>query len=101
MSKRPKCSECGQPLVAIGSWRKNGADHKDWADRTLHKKCFKAATSYKYNHRWKVLTFGKYKGLNVQEVGMEDEGYLRWMLRATNLYFYFPDIHLYFDMYKS
>ena len=95
---RPRCKECGQHLVAIGSWRRNGADHKDWAGRTLHKKCYKA---YEVKHNWKVLNFGKYSGLNVRQVGFEDKGYLRWMKRCTNLSAYFPDIDLYFEMFES
>ena len=37
----PRCVKCGNPLVAIGSSRANGANHKDWQSRRLHKKCFK------------------------------------------------------------
>ena len=37
----PRCFQCDNPLVAIGSSRANGANHKDWDSRRLHKKCFK------------------------------------------------------------
>ena len=107
---RRRCVACGRALVAFGSWRSNGADHEDWAERTLHKKCYiageydvqqKKVRRYEVQHKWKVLTFGKYNGLNVRQVGDQDEGYLRWMKRATNLTGYFPDIDLYFEIYKS
>lgn len=44
ISQAPKgnCARCGGPLVATGASRVNGKGHKDWADRTLHKVCWKA-----------------------------------------------------------
>lgn len=38
---KKKCWHCGRKLVPIGNARKKGANHKDWADRYLHKKCWK------------------------------------------------------------
>lgn len=35
-----RCWHCGRKLVPIGHARKKGANHKDWADRYLHKKCW-------------------------------------------------------------
>ena len=35
------CKWCKLPMPAIGSWRKNGAQHVDWSERKYHKKCFK------------------------------------------------------------
>ena len=35
------CHHCGERLVPIGSRRANGAPHRDWANRTLHKKCWR------------------------------------------------------------
>jgi len=35
------CEICKKPLVAIGSKRKNGANHKDWDTRKMHKQCYK------------------------------------------------------------
>ena len=37
----PQCEHCGKPLVTIGSGRKNGKPHADWATRKYHKKCWK------------------------------------------------------------
>jgi hypothetical protein len=34
------CVWCHRRLHAIGHSRSNGADHKDWRDRTSHKKCW-------------------------------------------------------------
>ncbi len=42
-----KCWICGNPLVPIGTSRKNGMGHRDWKGRILHKKCFK-----NYNRSW-------------------------------------------------
>jgi hypothetical protein len=41
--KKPsgKCKYCNKPLRAVGSARKNGANHKDWGTREYHKKCWK------------------------------------------------------------
>lgn len=36
-----RCFHCGGKLVPIGNARENGADHEDWDQRILHKKCFK------------------------------------------------------------
>ena len=35
------CEICKKPLVAIGNKRKNGANHKDWDTRKMHKQCYK------------------------------------------------------------
>ena len=35
------CHHCGERLVPVGSNRANGAAHRDWASRTLHKKCWR------------------------------------------------------------
>ena len=35
------CEICKKPLVPIGSKRKNGANHKDWDTRKMHKQCYK------------------------------------------------------------
>ncbi len=35
------CHHCGERLVPVGSSRANGAAHRDWATRTLHKKCWR------------------------------------------------------------
>ena len=37
----PQCEYCGKALVTIGSDRKNGKPHADWATRKYHKKCWK------------------------------------------------------------
>jgi len=37
----PKCEYCNGTLVPIGSSRANGKNHADWANRRLHKKCWK------------------------------------------------------------
>jgi len=37
----PKCEYCNGTLVPVGSARANGKDHADWANRRLHKKCWK------------------------------------------------------------
>lgn len=34
------CKHCNKKLVSIGNKRKNGANHKDWETRSLHKKCY-------------------------------------------------------------
>ena len=39
---KPRCAVCGKPISKIGSARANGANHADWAGRSLHKKCWKA-----------------------------------------------------------
>ena len=36
------CTRCGRKLVPIGHARANGADHPDWPDRVLHKRCYAA-----------------------------------------------------------
>lgn len=38
--KGAKCIACGKALRGVGSARKNGRPHNDWASRELHKKCF-------------------------------------------------------------
>jgi hypothetical protein len=35
------CWHCENELVPIGSSRSNGADHRDWNTRHLHKKCWR------------------------------------------------------------
>ena len=36
------CTFCDKPIrQPIGNERKNGRNHDDWEDRTMHKKCFK------------------------------------------------------------
>jgi hypothetical protein len=35
------CARCGHTLRVIGTARKGGKKHQDWATRTLHKKCWK------------------------------------------------------------
>ena len=37
---RDKCWLCGSGLRAVGFDRTNGACHKDWTTRKLHKKCW-------------------------------------------------------------
>jgi hypothetical protein len=34
------CWSCGGRLVPIGDGRHNGAAHRDWASRRLHKQCW-------------------------------------------------------------
>ena len=34
------CVICKKPLVPVGNRRKNGANHKDWDSRKMHKKCY-------------------------------------------------------------
>lgn len=36
-----RCTKCHGPLVSVGNNRKNGKDHKDWGNRTMHKSCWK------------------------------------------------------------
>ncbi len=36
------CHHCGERLVPVGNDRANGAAHRDWVTRTLHKKCWRA-----------------------------------------------------------
>ena len=45
MKRRHICYDCYKPLVAIGHARHYGANHKDWASRKLHKKCWKVLNS--------------------------------------------------------
>lgn len=42
-----KCEHCGRTLVKIGNARKNGKNHKDWENRTMHKECWKRTQLYK------------------------------------------------------
>ena len=35
-----KCIWCDKPLCAIGHRRLNGANHKDWHQRSCHKHCW-------------------------------------------------------------
>ena len=37
---KPRCIFCDGVLVPIGESRKNGACHKDWHNRDMHKSCF-------------------------------------------------------------
>jgi len=37
----PNCLKCDKPLKSIGTARKNGKSHPDWATREYHKSCFK------------------------------------------------------------
>ena len=37
----PKCLKCDKPLKSIGTARKNGKSHPDWATREYHKCCWK------------------------------------------------------------
>jgi hypothetical protein len=46
-----KCEFCNKPLVAIGSGRKNGKAHADWATRKYHKKCWKVV---QFAIKWNV-----------------------------------------------
>ena len=36
-----RCTWCDGILVPIGSSRENGASHRDWSTRRMHKKCWK------------------------------------------------------------
>ena len=40
LSRRKICWACEKPLCAVGKSRVNGANHRDWATRKLHKKCW-------------------------------------------------------------
>lgn len=47
------CQHCGNPLVPIGTSRKNGkVTHNDWSTRTLHKKCWMELKDYNRKIRW-------------------------------------------------
>jgi hypothetical protein len=35
------CIYCQKPIVAFGNARANGKGHDDWANRQLHKQCWK------------------------------------------------------------
>ena len=37
----PNCLKCDKPLKSIGTARKNGKSHPDWANREYHKCCWK------------------------------------------------------------
>lgn len=37
----PNCLKCDKPLKSIGTARKNGKPHPDWATREYHKSCWK------------------------------------------------------------
>lgn len=37
----PNCLKCDKPLKSIGTARKNGKSHPDWANREYHKCCYK------------------------------------------------------------
>jgi hypothetical protein len=37
----PNCLKCDKPLKSIGTARKNGKSHPDWATREYHKCCYK------------------------------------------------------------
>ena len=50
----PQCEHCGKPLVTIGSGRKNGKPHADWATRKYHKKCWK---ELQFVIKWGVVKF--------------------------------------------
>lgn len=52
------CKECGRPLKSIGTARKNGKPHPDWATREYHKKCWKELNC-KYIVNENVNTFYK------------------------------------------
>ena len=41
LKSRRICFYCGKRMPAIGTSRRNGANHKDWSNRTLHKSCWK------------------------------------------------------------
>ena len=41
LKSRRICFYCGKIMPAIGTSRRNGAGHKDWSGRTLHKRCWK------------------------------------------------------------
>ena len=43
------CQECGKPLKSIGTARKNGKPHPDWANREYHKCCWKKLQGKEHN----------------------------------------------------
>jgi len=60
------CVICEKPLVSIGDRRKNGANHKDWDSRKMHKKCYVSQPRKKSDNpireELKVLTLNLFKG---------------------------------------
>ena len=36
-----ECEHCGGTLRPVGHARKKGKAHRDWGNRTLHKKCWR------------------------------------------------------------
>jgi hypothetical protein len=48
----PNCLKCDKPLKAIGTARKNGKSHPDWATREYHKCCWKELKDQEANERY-------------------------------------------------
>ena len=47
------CTFCDKPIrQPIGNARKNGRNHDDWEDRTMHKKCFILQQKYEEMERF-------------------------------------------------
>jgi hypothetical protein len=44
------CEYCDGHLVVIGNRRKNGAPHRDWDGRTMHKQCWKKHKENEHLH---------------------------------------------------
>ena len=48
----PNCKMCDKPLKSIGTARKNGKSHPDWATREYHKCCYKVIKEQEANERY-------------------------------------------------
>ncbi len=46
---KTRCWHCEGDMVAVGTSRCNGADHADWEERFLHKKCWKVLKKREFN----------------------------------------------------
>lgn len=83
------CIDCKQPLVKIGTARKNGAAHDDWPDRTLHKECWKARKAMgsamdKTPIGKQKVPFGKYRNkMTWDELLKRDMSYVTWFMNQT------------------
>ena len=48
----PNCLKCDKPLKSIGTARKNGKPHPDWATREYHKCCWQELKEQEANTRY-------------------------------------------------
>lgn len=48
----PNCLKCDKPLKSIGTARKNGKSHPDWANREYHKCCWVIIKEQEANEKY-------------------------------------------------